>query len=51
MELASCGLCQLQVPYQNTVPAELPVHNSQNDSLKLSLKKLCKGCHSVISQI
>ena len=51
MELATCGLCQLQVPHQNTVQAEMPVHNPQNDSLKLALKKLCKTCHSVISQI
>lgn len=51
MELATCGLCQLQVPHQNTIQAEMPVHNPQNDSLKLAPKKICKTCHSVISQI
>jgi len=51
MDLATCGLCQLQVPQANTVLAELPIHNPNNDSLKLAQKKICKACHSLISQI
>lgn len=51
MELSACGLCQLQVPTNNTSPADLPLYSPQTDSLKLTPRKLCKQCHVLLAQI
>ena len=51
MDLSVCGLCQLQVPTPLTITADLPLYTPQTDALKLTPRKLCKTCHTLISQI